>query len=156
MAILGGTTLTGCNSIPSFIPAGTLVLFEQSTAPSSWTRSTGILGGGTGTLRVVSGTVGSGGTLNFPDTFNIKSISGTISAHTLSISEIPAHNHSRSTSPTNIANNPSQSALTQNISLRTPSVNSGFTGGSESHSHPFSASIDFNVRYVDYILASKN
>jgi hypothetical protein len=38
MAVLGATTLTGCNSIPDFIPTGTVTAFVQAAAPTSWTR----------------------------------------------------------------------------------------------------------------------
>ena len=40
MAILGSTTLTGCNSIPDFIPSGAETVFTQAAAPTSWTRVT--------------------------------------------------------------------------------------------------------------------
>jgi len=33
MAVLGSTTLTGCNSIPDFIATGSLTLFQQTSAP---------------------------------------------------------------------------------------------------------------------------
>ena len=40
MALLGATTLTGCNSIPDFISTGTVTSFAQAAAPTSWTRVT--------------------------------------------------------------------------------------------------------------------
>ena len=40
MAILGSTTLTGCNSIPDFIPSGSVMTYIQAAAPTSWTRVT--------------------------------------------------------------------------------------------------------------------
>jgi hypothetical protein len=40
MAILGTFTLTGCSSIPDFLPTGSITVFSQSTAPTSWTRIT--------------------------------------------------------------------------------------------------------------------
>jgi hypothetical protein len=153
MAILGATTLTGCNSIPDFIAAGSLVLFEQSTAPTSWTRSTGILGGGTGTLRVVSGSVTTGGTLNFPDAFNNKSVSGSIGGHVLSESQLPSHAHGNVSFGISMQ---SPQPFGGNVTGRVNSGNAGGAGGSGSHTHPFSASADFNVAYVDLILASKN
>jgi len=36
MAVLGSTNLTGCNSIPDFIAGGSLVTFQQTSAPTSW------------------------------------------------------------------------------------------------------------------------
>lgn len=38
MAILGSNYLNGCNSIPSFIAAGSRVSFAQTSAPTSWTK----------------------------------------------------------------------------------------------------------------------
>jgi hypothetical protein len=151
MAILGATTLTGCNSIPDFIPSGTLVLFEQETTPPSWTRSTGILGGGNGTLRVTNGTVGSGGTVDFTNAFNTKSSSGSIAAHTLATTQIPSHTHGNASTSIQHAFNPLGGS-----SVRVYAGSIGLTGGGGSHSHPFSASVDFNIVYVDYILASKD
>ena len=40
MAVLGSTTLTGCNSIPGFIPSGSVTIFRAAAAPTSWTRVT--------------------------------------------------------------------------------------------------------------------
>jgi hypothetical protein len=40
MALLGATTLTGCNSIPDFIATGSVTIYRQSAAPTSWTRIT--------------------------------------------------------------------------------------------------------------------
>jgi hypothetical protein len=40
MAVLGATTLTGCNSIPDFIGTGSVTIFTQTAAPTSWTRVT--------------------------------------------------------------------------------------------------------------------
>lgn len=54
MALLSATTLTGCLYIPSFIPNGSKMIFENSTAPTSWTRD---ITPNQCTLRVVNGTV---------------------------------------------------------------------------------------------------
>jgi hypothetical protein len=40
MAVLGTTSLTGCNSIPDFIGTGSVTIFTQTAAPTSWTRVT--------------------------------------------------------------------------------------------------------------------
>lgn len=153
MAVLGTTTLTGCNSIPDFIPSGTLVLFETSTAPPSWTRSVSTLGAtGSGTLRVVSGSIVSGGTLDFPAAFGNKPVAGSVGAYTLSEPELPSHAHGNSAFAITHAFNPLLS-----ITGRLYSGSAGGGGGSGgSHDHPLSASADFSVLYVDLILASKN
>jgi hypothetical protein len=40
MAVLGATELTGCDSIPDFIATGSVTIYRQSAAPTSWTRVT--------------------------------------------------------------------------------------------------------------------
>ncbi len=72
MAVLGATTLTGCNSIPSFISSGSKMIFNMATSPTSWTKDTSptqIM------LRVVSGTASPGGSLTFPQVFASRSYS---------------------------------------------------------------------------------
>jgi hypothetical protein len=39
MAILQGSSLTNCLYIPDFIPSGTVMVFESTSAPTSWTKS---------------------------------------------------------------------------------------------------------------------
>jgi hypothetical protein len=112
---VSGANLT---NIPGFV-AGTLMLFQQTAAPTGWTKQTTH---NDKTLRVVSGTASSGGSTAFTSVFASKtptgsvsvsgsnsggavanqtaggSVSGTnssgsVSAHTLSTSEIPSHQH---------------------------------------------------------------
>ena len=59
MAVLGATTLTGCNSIPSFIATGSRMVFEQTDAPTSWTKELDSSFNDVA-LRVVNGPAGSG------------------------------------------------------------------------------------------------
>jgi hypothetical protein len=68
MAILGLTELTGCNSIPGFIDAGSLMIFEQSSAPTSWTKITDS-NYNDRALRVTGSTVSPGGQLAFSSVF---------------------------------------------------------------------------------------
>ena len=83
-------------SLPA--PSGTSMLFVQSAAPTGWTKQTTH---NDKTLRVVSGTASSGGSVAFTTAFASKtpagsissSVSGTTASHTLSIAEIPSHNH---------------------------------------------------------------
>jgi hypothetical protein len=75
MAVLGATTLTGCNSIPSFIPSGTKMIFNMATSPSSWTKDTNP---NSLMLRVINGTASPGGSLTFPQVFASRPYSATI------------------------------------------------------------------------------
>lgn len=70
-------------------PSGTVMLFVQSTAPTGWTKSTAH---NDKALRVVSGSVSSGGSVAFSTVFsNAREV--TVGSTTLSISQIPSHDH---------------------------------------------------------------
>ena len=163
MAVLGSTSLTGCNSIPDFIATSSLMLFQQTSAPVNWTKQTTH---NNKALRVVSGTATPGGSTAFTSVFTSRPISGTVGNHTLTSSQIPSHTHPRG------ADYPGtrQPALTNGLpATPTPSytapnffsVNPASSGQNSpadgSHDHPFSATaLDFAVSYVDLIICSKN
>jgi microcystin-dependent protein len=184
MAVLGSTSLTGCNSIPDFIAAGSLMLFQQTSAPTSWTKDT--TSHNNKALRVVTGTASSGGSAAFTTAFASRTPTGTISAssgqiaadgtvnnHTLTTPEIPSHLHPinvvTGTNP-NAASSTRFNTTTAVFQPAAAAVNSNATGGGDAHSHPFSGSQhnhpisatfsgsaqDFAVQYVDIIIASKN
>ena len=163
MAILQGSTLVGCNSIPAFIAAGSRMTFEQSTAPTSWTK---LDTHDNKALRVVTGSASPGGTTAFTTVFTTRavsgSVSGTVGGHTLTNSEMPSHSHA---SGTGVGNNPGISptvGATNTVRLADAGAPSGGTRGQDqAHAHPFSASFtgtaqNFNVLYVDVIICSKN
>lgn len=146
------------------IPSGTLMLFQQTAAPTGWTKQTTH---DNKALRVVSGTAGSGGTSSFTTVFTNQtvstsvSISGSTGGTTLAESQMPSHNHDTQLN-----------AGTQNyvggysIVVNNPVGGYNLTGnrgGGGSHSHSFSGSgsgtssaVTLNVQYVDLIIASKN
>ena len=177
MAVLGSTSLTGCNSIPAFIAAGTVAVFRQSSAPSSWTKDT--TNHNNKCLRCVTGTASSGGNVAFTTAFASKPVSGNVSSnastnvsvsvgnHTLSTAQIPSHSHPGAASygqQSGVALNTPRT----NTPYAAPS-NTGNTGSNQAHSHPgsgnastnvssnFSGSaIDLRVQYVDVIQCSKD
>lgn len=153
------TGLTNTSSLG--FPTGTLMLFQQTSAPTGWTKQTTH---NNKALRVVSGTASSGGTNSFTTVFAdqtpIIDASGLSSgATTLSTSQIPSHNHS-----TNIAGIPDPGPTYRGSTDPTtaPStITTSSTGGGGSHSHTLTGSvtasaITLNVQYVDLIIASKN
>lgn len=133
-------------------PTGTAMLFQQTAAPTGWTKSTTH---NDKALRVVSGTASSGGTTALstalgtpsvtgtvsisgtPSTGNLAvSVSGNIGSTTLSINQIPSHTHSYSfhnktggRGTTQYSN--SYQTVNQNLSSGT----TGAKGGSGSHNH---------------------
>lgn len=154
-----GTTQT--TAATSGIPASTVMLFVQTSAPTGWTKSTTH---DNKALRVVSGAVGSGGSVAFTTAFGTPSVSGSLSGSvgstTLTEAQIPSHRHYL-TNGTSIYSG--DGGRTFAVSGNNPGsgLYSGYTGGGSSHTHSFSGSLSsatatINVQYVDVIIATKN
>jgi len=165
-----GTTWTSSAPAPEFA-SGTRMTFNQTNAPTGWTKDTGT---NNAAFRLVSGSVGSGGSVDFTTAFvsqtpsiTISSISGSAGSTTLSTPQIPSHDHSVTAfvptegGPSPSANyyySPAGGQLSQQTWNVFPS------GGGGSHTHPFSFSsgsatssaINLAVKYVDLIIAQKN
>ena len=176
-----GNVLTSNGSVWTSAPAaafdsGTAMMFAQTAAPTGWTKSTAH---NDKSLRVVSGTASSGGSVAFSTAFasktptgsvTITSVSGSAGATTLTTPQIPSHQHQLATNLGHpLYYGPALNVQTENIPLGpTTSRNAyvGPTGGGGSHSHPFSFSsgsgtfsgdaIDLAVQYVDVIIATKD
>ena len=147
-------------------PSGTRMTFNQTSAPPGWTKDTST---NNVAFRLVSGNVGSGGTVDFTVAFasqtpniSVSNVVGSAGATTLSTPQIPSHTHSIPTggpfgSSTGVAGN------FGDWGVLAP-TDSNATGGGGSHTHPFSFSsgsatssaIDLAVKYVDLIIAQKN
>lgn len=140
--------------------AGTLMLFQQTAAPTGWTKQTTH---NDKALRVVSGTASSGGTSAFTTVFANQTPTITLSglsagATTLSTSQMPSHNHSINTHASD-GSGPYVRTDGGGYLYGTASTNSAGSGGSHTHSISGSATssaITLNVQYVDLIIASKN
>jgi hypothetical protein len=179
----GAATAPAWQTLEAF-PAGTVMLFQQTSAPTGWTK---ITTHNNKALRVVSGSAGSGGATAFTSVFASRtpagSVSGSVSGsnsgggvngHTLSTHEMPNHNHNFEPQVgINIG-----SGLVGVTRVQAAAGGNGVgisggisaTGGNGSHAHGFSppswsgsfsgsfsgSAMDFNVQYVDVIFASKN
>jgi hypothetical protein len=153
-------------------PTGTRMSFQQTAAPTGWTKDT-TAGIDNSAMRLVTGSVVNGGSVNFTTAFasqtptgsvSITAVSGTAGATTLTTPQIPSHTHTinaYTSSPFNIATY----QLTNGNSGNVPtSITSNATGGGGSHDHPFSFSsgsgtftgnaINLAVKYYDFIIAS--
>lgn len=75
---LSGTPLIGSNKIDAFA-SGTRLLFQQTSAPTGWTKDTSQ---NDKALRVVSGSASTGGTTAFSSVFTSRTPSGSISSTT--------------------------------------------------------------------------
>lgn len=120
--------------------AGTLMLFQQTAAPTGWTKQTTH---NNKALRVVSGNAGSGGTTAFTTVF---AAGLTSDATTLSTSQIPSHTHAINYASSQHGPYPG------NFGSGASTFNSQAAGGGGSHTHTMSLA----VQYVDLIIASKN
>ena len=140
--------------------SGTKMIFNQTAAPTGWTKVTG--SGYDTELRVTTGTVGTGGSVAFETAF--ASVTPTITmsngAITLSESQIPSHQHA---SLGHSGSSPSGSNANIIIHIGTATNNQngvgGFTGGGSAHTHTNTASssaINLDVSYVDVIIATKD
>jgi hypothetical protein len=84
LVVTGTGTLSG-RAIDAF-PSGTKMTFQQTAAPTGWTKDTTH---DNKALRVVSGTAGSGGSVNFTTAFGSQNVGAT----TLDGTQIPGHTH---------------------------------------------------------------
>lgn len=137
------------------LPAGTRLLFQQTNAPTGWTKDTTH---NDKALRVVNGSAGSGGSVGFTSAFTSQGIGGTVGSTTLTVNEMPSHTHDT----TRMSTAPKGSTITyvgtQIGATGTTLANGAVArGGSGSHSHSFSGTaINLAVQYVDVIIAVKS
>lgn len=128
----------------SEFPSGTLMLFQQTTAPTGWTKQTTH---NDKSLRVVSGIVGSGGTNAFSTALNTAFSSD---AYTLLEADIPAHVHN--VPHRGVPQGSSGTGAASFTQTANQNVDTDSTGGGGGHSHD----VSLDLQYVDIIIASKD
>jgi hypothetical protein len=171
-------TSNGASALPTFqtistqaFPSGTRMSFQQTAAPTGWTKDT-TAGLDNSAMRIVTGSVVNGGSVNFTTAFasqtptgsvTISSVSGSAGATTLTTPQIPSHTHTFSIrgGPANAGPQLPQPGVGNAGPYTTDS-----TGGDGSHTHPFSFSsgsgtfsgnaINLAVKYYDFIIATAN
>lgn len=141
-----------------FFPSGTAMLFVQTNAPTGWTKS---LTHNNKALRVVTGTASSGGTIAFDVAFASRALSGSVGSTTLTIPDIPAHNHSVTLTIT--ADNNESGGGQIGVGGGGSDSNFNFTettsntGGSTGHAHGLTMNnLNIDVQYVDVIIATRD
>lgn len=148
-AAFGGKTLTSTDDKVDNFPAGTIMTFQQTAAPTGWTK---ITTHNDKAFRVVSGTVGSGGTIAFSTAFaSTKYVDGTA----ITTNQMPSHVHlMASRSHNGDACYVPATPTTANPGVGSPcaDMTTKSAGSGATHNHSF----NMNVQYVDLILASKN
>lgn len=148
-------------------PPGTRMLFQQTAAPVGWTKVTDAAYNNVA-LRLVTGSVSSGGTVDFDAAFTEQEITGTVDDHTLTVDEIPLHGHPfRVTSAADDGNGSggillrSTGTITNQTFTGTPTDTRGEqiggSGGGQAHGHGFTGdAVDLAVKYRDVILCEKD
>ena len=138
-----GTTWTSAANPPDFA-SGTRMSFQQTAAPTGWTKDT-TAAINDSILRFVTGSVTpSGGSVAF-STWNAQTATG---GYTLQIADIPAHTHGYTEYSTSGAAGASSGRFVSSpFTQQTQS-----TGGGGSHSH----SLTHGLKFYDFIIAAKD
>lgn len=135
-------------------PAGTRMLFFNSSAPIGWSHLPGTFDHA---LRVVNGGgVGGtqGGSITFSGAFKSQPVMGTVGATTLTTAQIPAHTHG---GVPLLMTSADRGGSGSNFSLNSGASSTTSTGGGGSHNHSFSGtSINLAVAYLNVVAASKD
>jgi hypothetical protein len=158
MAVLSSNTLDDCLYIPDFISAGTRMIFENASAPVSWTKDT--VPSTTGiALRVVTGTVTPRTATPYAQVLTAKQQVATVTPATITVNtsintagsginpqqvrgafntsanlnSIHAHSHGlyQCNAITACRNSPGPQAVNQDVA----NILSNASGGSAQHSH---------------------
>ena len=165
-------------SIPAAFPAGTRISFQQTAAPTGWTKDT-TAALNNSAMRIVTGSVVNGGSVDFTTAFasqtptgsvSITSVSGSAGATTLTTPQIPSHTHNISARVPAAIYGGAPNFVVGTGPSPAPSVTvpagAAATGGDGSHDHPFSFTsgsgtftgnaINLAVKYYDFIIATKD
>jgi hypothetical protein len=137
------------------IPSGTAMLFQQTAAPTGWTKQGAH---NDKALRVVSGAAGSGGVQAFSTVF----ARTTTDAVALGVGNMPPHSHSLDNRMLTAFTG--GSGLNTGIQAGTSYAIVGTLGdsgssqstGSQGSGSAFTAGMDIRVQYVDVIIATKD
>lgn len=147
------------------IDSGTLCLFVQATAPTGWTKETTH---DDKMLRLVTGAASSGGTTAWSSILTSRTITEamlpahTHDAGTFATASDGAHTHTYTTRGYTSDNHDFTGGFANNIWQGQTSVNTSSNGN---HTHSFSGqsagygndvAADFDVQYVDTMIASKD
>ena len=153
----GNATPPSWQTLPQELESGTRILFQQTAAPTGWTKDTTH---NDKALRVVNGVASSGGSVAFSSAFVSQAVSGTVGNTTLTTTQIPAHAHNIQNWATakggSLARQGGMGNYTNATTLNANTTTDN-TGGGGAHNHTFSGNaINLSVQYVDVIIATKN
>lgn len=139
------------------VPTGTVMLFKQTAAPTGWTKD--VASNNNSSFRIVTGTASTGGTVDFSTAFVSQAVAGTVGSYgsyTLTTTDFPAHTHTLQAGNAS----PPGGYLGGSNAVNTSSQTTSSTGGGGSHTHTGGSftgtAINLAVKYVDFIVATKN
>jgi hypothetical protein len=149
------------------------MLFQQTSAPTGWTKVTS--GVNNRALRIVTGSVGSGGSNSFTSvlTSTVTTGGGSVNNHTLTTAQLATHYHNLWTrneiaidGSRGSTSNSGQAGGNWNRYVGYRQVHgssdsytptSENTGSNSAHSHTFTnPNFNLDVAYTDVIIAQKN
>jgi len=136
-------------------PTGTSMIFQQTSAPTGWTKQ---VTHNDKAVRIVSGSVGSGGSLGFTTAFSsTRTVVGTTDGTAITINQMPPHSHDTTLPMGTDTGAPGDKVLAGKNNGGTRVFTSTTVGLGQAHSHPFtSSSFNMSVQYLDFIIATKN
>jgi hypothetical protein len=149
------------------IPTGTKMLFQQTSAPTGWTKQTDSSYNGVA-FRGITGTVSSGGSTAFTDAFKSQTPAGTVGGTAISIDQMPLHSHPLRICNANDDANGLGGVIMRNQGTRTNTDYTGTpddtfghqmggSGGGQTHTHTFTGTaMALDVKYLDVIVATKD
>lgn len=132
LSAIGGWSVPGGGSGGSSFPAGTIMLFQQTSAPTGWTKLTT---NNDKAIRIVSGSVTTGGTIPF-STLHVAAYAS--AGYVLTNADVPDNTVTTSARQAGAGNTVISAG------------HGGAVGGPHSHN------IAMDVQYVDVIAASKD
>ena len=143
-------------------PAGTRLVFQQTTPPTGWTKETGAAYDDAA-LRFETGTISTGGSQSFNATFASRTFTGTVGNDTPSTSKTAAHTHTVTNRyATDVAGGGGVTdILVDNDSnadngFQPTPVTSSSTGSGTAHNHTLTMNAaNFDAKYVEMCVAQK-
>jgi hypothetical protein len=135
------------------LTSGTRMLFQNSAAPTGWTKETNSAYNNVA-LRIVTGTVSNGGADDFTTVFGA---SKTTASHELTVAQMPLHNHalraelggSGTGSNRHMEVRVNANTVPGTTAILESTANAG-TGGGHSHG------LTMDLKYRDFIIAQKD
>ena len=148
------------------IPSGTRMLFQQTNAPTGWTKIT-VAEYNNAALRLVTGNVTNyTAGLAFSTAFatgratTATAGGGSVGSTTLTTAQMPKHKHSVTHYIRRESGGDYKSYLYAGTGPNLGTMTCAEAGGSGAHTHSFSGishshALNFNVKYIDFIVAQK-